>query len=169
VNAALFVFEQLGENDVAYRLVQGELGKTQTPYYYKADLADLAEGLGRTDEALDWLAQAYAESQGSATRFQWGVRYLNGLLHMRPDDEMTIRQVGISVLRELAGPDKIYRRARLRLESLDKNLRAWNDAAHGGHFDALVDLRGQLQKSCAQIPATEPARRTCVSFLAEAI
>jgi thiol-disulfide isomerase/thioredoxin len=169
VNAALFVFEQLGENDVAYRLVQGELGKTQTPYYYKADLADLAEGLGRKDEAVDWLAQAYAESRGSATRFQWGSQYLSGLLRMRPNDETTILQVGISVLRELAGPDKIYRRARLRLETLDRNLRAWNEASNGKHFDALVDLRGQLQATCAEIPAAEPARRTCVSFLAEAI
>ena len=43
INAALPIFELLGANAEAYQLLQGELSKTQTPYYYQADLADLAK------------------------------------------------------------------------------------------------------------------------------
>jgi thiol-disulfide isomerase/thioredoxin len=168
INAVLPIFELLGQNDEAYRIVQGELTKTQTPYYYKADLAELAEQLGRNDEALEWSRQAYAESRGVATRFQWGRLYLTMLLRLRPDDTASIRRVGIQVLQELAGEDRIYRRARQRLGQLDHELRAWSAAAAPSRGPVLRALRQQLQGTCTNIPANEPARASCDAFLAGA-
>lgn len=167
INSVLWILHVLGEKEEAYRVVQGELPKTQTAYYYKADLADLAEQLGRKDEALEWSRQAYAESQGNATRFQWGRLYLGALLRLKPDDLATIRQVGIQVLQELEGQDRIYRRARIRLAQLDGELRKWGAAAPQ-RAPVLRVLRQQLQGTCGKIPATEPARASCDAFLAGA-
>ncbi len=167
INSVLWVYDVLGENETAYRVVQGEVAHSETAYYYKADLADLAEQLGRKDEALEWARQAYAESQGAATRFQWGRQYLTALLRLKPDDTATIRTVGIQVLKELDGTDRIYRRARTRLVQLDGDLRKWSAAAPA-RTPVLRALRQQLQGTCARIPAAEPARASCDAFLAGA-
>jgi hypothetical protein len=89
-------------------------------------LAEIAEKLGRKDEAITLLDEAYRESQGSATRFQWGALYISGLLRMAPKDSQRIEDAGTAVLGELDGPDRMYSRARVRLERLDQQLRAWN-------------------------------------------
>jgi len=166
INAGLAIYDLLGQNEEAYRVVKAELANTSTPYYYKADLAEIAESLGRMDEAIDWLAQSYAESKGTATRVQWGVRYIRGLVRLRPDDTERIRDVSAQVLSELEGNDRIYRRARTALTKLDVALRGWNDKENGAHRDMLDALHNRLQKTCAHILASESARQTCDAFLA---
>ena len=166
INSALHIFEQLDDDETAYRVVKAELPKTKTPYYYKADLASIAEDLGRKDEAIDWYAQAYTEAEGVATRFQWGTLYLLGLVRMKPEDAARIRDVGVQVLGELDGPDRIYRRSRTRLEKIDKELQAWNKAAKGAHSEVIGALRERMQQTCAKIPAQDQSREACNSFLA---
>jgi thiol-disulfide isomerase/thioredoxin len=168
INAVLPIYELLEQNDVAYEVVQGELRHTATPYYYKADLAELAESLGRKGEALQWYAASYTESRGTATRFQWGVRYVGALLRLQADDVERIRKATSEVLGELDGTDRIYRRARMRLATLDASLRKWNDTAAGAHHDVLTGLRTRLQEICVKIPASEAARGSCDAFLAGA-
>lgn len=166
INASLGIFELLGQNEDAYRIVQAELPAAQFPYYFKADLAALAESLGRKDEAVLWSQQAYDESKGAATRFQWGRLYLTALLRLQPDDTKRIQQVGEQVLGELDGTDRIYRRARLRLASLDGELRAWQKQAAAQRMPVLHALRQRMQKTCGGIPEIEPARGSCDAFLA---
>jgi protein disulfide-isomerase len=165
INAALPVFEMLGANAEAYQLLQAELGKTQTPYYYEADLADLAEALGRKDEAVLWAAKAYEGSRGAATRFQWGNLYLTALLRLQPRDTARIQTTGLAVLGELEGADRIYRRARLRLEKLDGLLIKWQGGDRAARRPVLTALRARMNQTCATIPASEPARRSCDHFL----
>jgi hypothetical protein len=76
--------------------------------------------------------------------------------------------VTLAALGELDGPDRIYRRARLRLERLGHELQAWNAAAGGRHADVLATLRARMQQICARIPRAEPARSSCEAFLAPA-
>ena len=166
INASLGIFELLGQNEDAYRIVQGELASAQYPYYFKADLAALAESLGRKEEAVSWSRQAYDESQGAATRFQWGRLYLTTLLRLQPDDTRRIQQVGQQVLGELDGTDRIYRRARVRLVSLDGELRTWQKQAAQQRTPVLRALRQRMQQTCVGIREIEPARATCDAFLA---
>ena len=121
--------------------------------------------MGQKDEAVSLLDQAYRESQGTATRFQWGQLYLSGLLRMTPKDSTRIQEAASAVLAELDGPDRIYRRARVRLEKLDRELRAWNDASKGQYGDVLQALHTRMQESCVKISENEPARATCNAFL----
>jgi len=168
VNASLDILEDVGDLQAAYAVAHAEIARAHAPYYYKADLAEIAEKLGRRDEALTLLDEAYRESQGAATRFQWGELYLSGLLRMAPKDSQRIEDAGSAVLAELDGPDRIYRRARVRLERMDRELRAWNDAAKGTHNDVLQGLRERMQQICVKIPDADAARRSCDAFLASA-
>jgi thiol-disulfide isomerase/thioredoxin len=165
VNAALAILEDIDDYPAAYQVAHAEIARASAPYYYKADLAEIAEKMGRKDEALTLLDEAYRESQGAATRFQWGELYLSGLLRMAPKDSQRITDAGGAVLGELDGRDRIYRRARVRLERLDHELRAWNDASKGAHDEVLQSLRGRMQAICVKIPDTDAARASCEAFL----
>jgi thiol-disulfide isomerase/thioredoxin len=167
-NAALNVYDALGDAQAGYDTARAELAVAREPYYVKSDLGDLAEQLGRGEEALRWYAEAYAESVGTATRFQWGQDYASALLRLAPKDAKRIREVTLGVLGELDGPDRIYRRARLRLEALGRDLEAWNAAAGGHHADVLDALRARLRAICTRVPAAEPAHASCMAFLAPA-
>ena len=168
VNAALNILEDTGQYPKAYQIAKAEMARSTMPYYFEADLAGIAEKMGQKDEAVGLLEQAYRESQGTATRFQWGQLYLSGLLRMTPKDSARIQQAGAAVLSELDGPDRIYRRARVRLEKLDRELRAWNDASKGQHADVLQSLHARMQEICVKIPEQEPARVSCDAFLSAA-
>jgi hypothetical protein len=131
-----------------------------------ADLAMLDERMGNTESAIAWLERAYLESQGPATRFQWGTNYVRGLIRMRPEDEALVRDAALAVLGELDGPNRIYRRSRARLESLDADLREWN--ADGAHAGAIAAIRQRMTAICAQVPpAEEVAAESCREFLAQ--
>jgi thiol-disulfide isomerase/thioredoxin len=164
VNAALNILDVVGDDDRAYAITREQLALSKSPYYYMLDLASLEEKHGHIDTAVDWLAQAYAQSRGAATRFQWGTEYLMGLIRMKPTDDAAIRAVGLAVLGELDGPDRIYRRTRIRLERLDRALSKWNDK--GGHAATIAALRQRMAGICTQIPRDDPANSTCREFLA---
>jgi thiol-disulfide isomerase/thioredoxin len=168
VNASLDILEDLGDLPAAYSVAHDEIARASAPYYYKADLAEIAEKMGRKEEALTLFDEAYRESQGAATRFQWGALYIGGLLRMAPRDSQRIADAGAAVLGELDGPDRIYRRARVRLERLDRELRAWNDAAKGAHSDVLESLHVRMQQICVKIPDDDSARASCDAFLKSA-
>lgn len=165
VNAALNILDLIGDDDRAYAIAREQMAQSKSPYYYMLDLASLDEKHGHVDSAVNWLAQAYAQSQGTATRFQWGTDYLSGLIRMKPADDATIRRVGLAVLGELDGPDRLYRRTRMRLERLDHTLTRWN--ATGEHAATLAALKRRMDGICSQIPRTDPASATCRGFLSK--
>ena len=94
-----------------------------------------------------------------------GSKLCRRVTRLSPQDESRIHKVAQQVLSELNGRDRIYRRARLRLETLDRDLRAWNDAAAGAHAHVLESLRTHMQKVCVNIPGDEAAFESCNKFL----
>ncbi len=165
VNAATNILDLIGADDRAYAITREEMARSKSPYYYMLDLAALDEKHGHLDNAVNWLAQAYAQSQGTATRFQWGTDYVTGLIRMKPADDAAIRTAGLSVLGELDGPDRIYRRTRIRLERLDHALSKWN--ANGAHSATIAVLRQRVDDICGRIPQADAAHATCRDFLAK--
>jgi hypothetical protein len=167
VNSASFVYEQLDDLDAEYAMLEAELATSKTPYYYMSDLGDVEEKRGHVAAALAWYERAYRESQGIATRFQWGGNYLSALLRLAPADTARIQSVGSAVIAELDGPDRIQARARLELEKLDARLREWNSKHR--HDADLRDLRAQMQSVCAKLPNADAGIGACRKFLRAAV
>jgi thiol-disulfide isomerase/thioredoxin len=165
ISAAAGLYWEAGLDDDANRLLVAELEKSKSPYYFMIDLAELAKKAGREDEAVQWLAKAYAGAQGPATRFQWGYSYLVGLLEMTPEDAARIEQVGLSVLGELDdSPDAFYQRTRMRLEQLSARLLEWGKAEEG-HAAVIERLRNRTTEICRGLPAGDAGRASCENFL----
>ena len=165
VNASLGILEDSNQYRLAYRIARDEVSRADAPYYYQADLAEIAEQLGHRHEAIALLKQSYQGARGPATRFQWGQRYLAGLLRMAPQDAARIQRVGLQVLGELDGSDRIADRTRVRLAQLDAQLRAWNRAARGAHAAVLRALRERMREQCARLDAEGTAHAGCAAFL----
>ena len=163
VNSASWVLLELGDDMQLRALLQEQMKRSRTPYYYMPDIADIEERAGNFPVALQWLERGYRESRGSATRFQWGALYVNGLLRMAPGDAARIRAAVTEVIRELDGPDRIHARARVRLERLDAALRQW--AAETGSDEALAAIGQHWQQICARVPESDPARQACPGLL----
>jgi protein disulfide-isomerase len=164
INAAANAYFEADMDAEANELLTAELAKSPTPYYFMLDLADLAEKSGRKQEAVNWLARAYHDAEGPATRFQWGYNYLVGLIEMTPADTKGIEQAGLEVLGELDhSPDAFYQRTRMRLERLNGQLLAWGKT--GDAAKAVDAMRARTQEICQKLPEGDEGRAACEGFL----
>jgi thiol-disulfide isomerase/thioredoxin len=151
----------LAESDA---LLTAELKRSHSPYYFMLGLAGNAKKRGDAAAALNWYEQAYRAAKGPATRLQWGVTYLNGLIDLAPQDDARIAQAANSVLTELGGTqDAFYERNRAALERLGRKLAQWN--SDGRHEAALKTVGKQLAGICARLPAADVQRATCQKVL----
>jgi thiol-disulfide isomerase/thioredoxin len=166
VNAALNTLEVLGDDERSRRILAGEIQTAANAYYYMADLGELEERHGHLDAAIDWLARSYQEAQGPATRFQWGVGYVRGLVRMRPQNEAAIQEAALSVLEELDAAADLHGRTRHALGTLDASLRQWNVSAE--HVAAVAAVRERMRAICSKVPARDSARVACEEFLRDA-
>lgn len=164
ISVAWDVLYEAGLERQAGDLLLAEIEKSQSPYYFMLELANIAEKAGREDEALAWLERAWHAATGSATRFQWGVNYLQGQLKMSPEDTARIEATGVAVLSELAQQDApLFQRNRQRLEKLGTALVEWNE-----FFEqpaVLAAFRAQLAPLCAAESSAFPATTFCREFL----
>jgi len=163
VDAALDTLKVLGDEDRAQAILAGEIKTAANAYYYMADLAELEERRGHPEIAIRWLARSYHEAQGPATRFQWGVRYVGGLVRMQPQEEGPIRDAAVAVLAELDAAADLHGRTRRSLGKLEASLRAWNET--GAHAAAIASVRERMRLICDQLPAQDSARSACDDFL----
>jgi thioredoxin-related protein len=164
INAAANLYFEAGLDEEANRLLTTELTRTASPYYFMLTLADLAQRAGREDEAVQWLARAYADAKGPATRFQWGTNYLLGLIEMTPEDTQRIERAGLEVLGELDdNPDAFYQRTRLHLQQLNTKLLDWGQDAE--RAKVIETLRARTAEICRALPEGDTGRRNCESFL----
>jgi thioredoxin-related protein len=165
INAAAGLYWEAGLDGEANQLLVAELEKSKSPYYFMLDLAELAKKAGREEEAVEWLAKAYAGAQGPATRFQWGYNYLVGVLEMTPEDTARVERVGLEMIGELEGsPDAFYQRTRMRLEQLSAKLLEWGKEA--GRAPVVEKLRNRTAEVCKGLPEGDAGRKNCESFLA---
>jgi protein disulfide-isomerase len=163
INSALWVTHYLGDDERTRAILEKEIADSKTPYYYMLDMADLEESSAHKTEALNWLQRAYETSSGTATRFQWGMRYVDGLMRLSPTDKARIESASVQVLAELDGTDRIHQRTRMRLDKFGKSLRAWGKQP--GHADALAAIDAHWRDICSRVPASDPVSGQCVKIL----
>jgi len=162
VNSAINIYIALDDWPRARDLLALEASTSNTPHYYIGDLADAEEHLGNTQRALELLAEAYQKARGPASRFQWGYQYLDGLLRLAPDDVATIEKVGVAVIAELDGPNRIHRRTLSRLARLDTSLRQWNTTPQRAAI--VARFRSSVAQACAKSPGDLATEQGCRGF-----
>jgi protein disulfide-isomerase len=162
VNTANNIYNALDDRVRARDLLALEASTSNTHHYYLGDLADAEEHLGNHQRSLELLGEAYQKARGPASRFQWGYQYLDGLLRLAPDDTATIEKVGLEVIHELDGPNRIHRRTLSRLDRLDKALRGWNTSPQ--RAAVVARFRTQVTQACAKSPGDVQTESGCRSF-----
>ncbi|MDH3266900.1 MAG: dihydroneopterin aldolase, partial [Gammaproteobacteria bacterium] len=163
INALGNVLNEAGMDADAKRLLIAELDKSAQPYYYMPTLADIEQRAGNFDTALAWLKEAYEQTRGPATRFQWGYYYLAGLIEMTPADIERIHTTTVSLITGLQQANAFHQRPKAQLGRLRNDLQAWGEAE--GNGVALEAIRQSVLEVCSKLP-DEPSRDICESFLA---
>ncbi|WP_448130127.1 thioredoxin family protein [Stenotrophomonas rhizophila] len=164
ISTTVYVLRQIKEDDAAEKLLLAELDRSQTPYYYMPELADLAEARGDKASALSWLHKAYQGAQGPATRVQWGVLYVEGLVRLSPDDAPAIEQATGEVIADLAAqPAGYHQRTRQRFERLGTTLQAWSRTHHGA--ESLTRLQARMTATCTKAASSAEGTAGCERWL----
>lgn len=145
-------------------LLEAELARSHSPYYFMLGLALNAKERGDKASAVGWAEKAYAAAQGPATRLQWGARYVSLLIELTPQDAARIEKAAAQVIAELEPvPETFYERNQRSLERLGRNLAKWGqDPVHRA---AAQHLRAEMAGVCAKVPAADPARANCEGAL----
>jgi hypothetical protein len=160
ISGAAEVLAEAGLLDESDALLNRELTRSHSPYYFMLGLAANAKKRGDKGAAVEWAKKAYAAAKGPATRLQWGVSYLRSLIANAPDDTARIESVAGQVIGELeATPETFYERNQRVLERMGKELAAWNKDQR--HEASVKRIRAELAGVCAKLPQADPARATC--------
>jgi hypothetical protein len=165
ITAAAYLLEHAGLGSESDALLKANLAKSHSPYYLMSELALNAKKRGDKAEALRWYREAFENSEGPATRLQWGASYVAALVELAPADEKAIEGTATQLWREAATqPDAFYERSARALQKVGSNLQAWNkDGKHGA---AMGRLQGELDTLCAAPRHSAEERATCRSLLA---
>ena len=149
ISNAADLLHQAGDDAGAKTLLQAELKRSASPYYYMLDLAGIAEDEKDAPAAIAWARQAYETSQGQATRVQWAIEYSKTVLRQAPDDKAAVKASAQAVMDELGkNTGSYYQRTRVKVTAWGEALRTWSRTHHGGAVLAKVDR--EMNGVCAR-------------------
>ena len=148
-------------------LLKANLPRSHSPYYLMSQLGGNARKLGRNSEALQWYEQAYARSEGPATRLQWGASYFGVLVDLAPQDAARIEQVARQLLAEAArDPAAFHERSARSVQRVGSRLAEWNrDGQHDAVLQRLRDGPDGVAALCARLDAADVQRAACEGVL----
>lgn len=162
-NAADLLAEA-GLLDESDAMLKAELPKALSPYYHMLVLSANAKKRGDSAASLEWAERAWNESQGPATRLQWGTGYLTKLIELAPQDEARIVKAASGILADLEPkPETFYERNSRNLQKMGVKLQGWNNK--GQHGAAIQKLTAQWNAVCAKLPEGDESRAACKSAL----
>ena len=141
-------------------LLKAELPKAVSAYYHMLVLSSNAKKRGDISDALQWAERAWTESQGPATRLQWGAGYVNKVMELSPKDDARVAKAALGVISELeAAPETFYERNRRSLEKMAQKMNVWNKK--GEHSATVKKVAARLEQVCAKLPEQDEARIAC--------
>jgi len=142
ISNAADVLHAAGDDAGARQLLEAEVKRSASPYYYMLNLAALAEDDKDGPAAIGWARKAYEASQGPATRVQWAIEYSKTVLRQAPEDEAAVAASASAVIDELAkGQGDYYQRTRVKVAAWGGLVKAWADAHHGKAVLARLDKK----------------------------
>jgi thiol-disulfide isomerase/thioredoxin len=150
-----------GESDA---LLKAGLSKSHSPFYLMNQLAANARKTGRHAEALSWHEQAWTQSQGPATRLQWGAGYVSALVDLVPADQPRIEKTAGAVFAEAAQDKAAFHERNARsMRRVASALETWGREPR--NEPSLQRLREQLSGLCAQASVEDGQRSRCEAML----
>ncbi len=136
VNTAVSALNDAGLPQLAEQVLQAELRRSHSPYYFMLSLAAAAKRRGDSAGVLNWYEQAAAAAVGPATRIQWSATCLSSLLDLSPQDAPRIERAAQVLLADIsATADAFFQRNLSQLQKLAPKLSA---QAPGEHSRALL-------------------------------
>jgi thiol-disulfide isomerase/thioredoxin len=164
ITAAGYALGRAGLWSESEALLKANLTKSHSPYYLMSQLASNARKQGRTDDALRWYGEAFAKSEGPATRLQWGSSYLTALVELTPKDVVRIEKTAAQLLTEAARDKSAFEgRSARSLQRASGKLLAWG--GQPPHAAALRRLQTQRDGVCAKVNAADGQRAVCAALL----
>ena len=161
ISNAADLLHEAGDDAGAKRLLEAELKRSASPYYYMLDLADIAEDEKDSRAAIGWARKAYETAQGPATRVQWAIAYSNVVLRMAPADKAAVEVSAEAVIDELGkNPDSYYQRTRVKVANWGGLLRKWSEAHEGA--TVLKRLEARMAGVCAK---QGPQAKDCLNWV----
>jgi thioredoxin-like negative regulator of GroEL len=162
ITAAAYALGQIGQWEDSDALLKANLARSHSPYYLMSQLGGNARKRGQTQQALQWYGEAFAKSEGPATRLQWGTSYLLALVDLAPQDAPRIERTAAQLIGE-AGKDSgaFSGRSARSLQRLGQKLVSWN--ADGKQAATLQRLQRQLDGVCRKVETGE--RAACQGLL----
>lgn len=165
INSAANTLTEAGLYDQSIALLSAELGKSASTIYYMKKISIAAQKAGKTDQALDWLRKAHKDATGPATRFEWGVNLVLGLVDMTPEQTGEIERTTVELITELGQTEgALYNRNIRRLKMLDAKFSEWND--NEARTVSLRNIRATLTGVCEKLPREQATPAICQEFLA---
>ena len=164
INQMSYIYREAGLVGDAKDLLLAELEKSASPYYFMSSLGSLAEKGDNFDEALSWRKQAYENSVGEATRFQWGANYVLAMIRMAPEDQEAIEVQSSALLLEFHQSAELFVGRNFRtLKRLNEKLLAWQEARNQ---DGLV-FESEVEKLCDDQKEDSLQYQNCRSLFVE--
>ena len=163
VPAAAYVLAQAGDDAAADALLTAELPRAVAPYYHMLVLGSNAKKRKDFATALVWYEKAWVQSQGAATRAQWGSGYVNQLVDMAPLKSKQLEVAASKVLTEAIKGDLFYARTQRSVQRMASKVQNW---AAGEADRALVAKRldAVAQKQCKSLNGQADAQKACESL-----
>jgi hypothetical protein len=164
ITAAAYTLTRAGLWNESDALLKANLARSHSPYYLMSQLGGNARKQGRKEEALRWYEQAYARSEGPATRLQWGSGYLTALVDLAPQDAKRIEKTARQLISD-AGRDRgaFEGRSVRSLQRASNKLVDWG--GEGKQPATLKRLQAQLGSVCPKVEAAEGRRAACEALL----
>ncbi|WP_317933241.1 thioredoxin family protein [Halioxenophilus sp. WMMB6] len=162
INKAYQLLKAAKRYEAARSLLLAELDKSAEPYYFMSGLAGIEVALGNKHAAVEWYQKAYATAQGPATRFQWGVNYINNAIDLEPEEVAQINGALAGLLAELPKASDVFTgRNYVRLQRLLAALAQWPGRNKNGVVDQFI---ADLQAACKQTGPDTIAASNCHSL-----
>lgn len=161
VPAAAHVLGEAGLIDESDELLKMELPRAVAPYYHMLGLAGNAKKRGDRAAALSWYEKSWRQSEGPATRLQWGAGYVGNLVELAPDDVGRIEKTARALVSELQPrSETFYERNQRALTRMSARLLEWQ-GQDPARRRAVANVRQQLAATCAKLPAKDTGRLNC--------
>jgi thioredoxin-related protein len=161
IPTAAHVIGKAGDLAAADAMLTAELPKAVAPYYHMLVLGSNAKKRKDNKAALDWYGKAWTQSQGIATRAQWGNSYVSNLIELSPDDAKSVEKAAAQILKETLRPEALYARTARSIQRMATKVQTWAGEDPKARAPVATRLQTAATAQCKAMPAKSEAKVAC--------